>query len=345
MYSFNNDYSEGACPAILERLAEINLEQVAPYGDDHYCQQARERIRSHLGRDSDVFFLTGGTQTNATVIAACLRPHQGVISSDIGHINTHESGAIEATGHKVLLIPSREGKLAPRQIEEAIVAHWNDPTRTHTVQPGMVYLSHPTEVGTLYTKKELTEIAGLCHRHGLLLYLDGARLGCALTSPQSDVALSDLAQLTDLFYIGGTKMGALFGEALVINNPTLSRDFLYQIKQRGGRLAKGWLLGLQFAELFSGDTYFQLARHANAMAEKLSVGIGVLSYGFLAPCVTNQLFPILPDRLLQPLGEKYVFQIWEKIDETRTAIRLVTSWATREEMVDAFLDDLKAMGR
>lgn len=341
IYSFKNDYCYGAHERIMEELFRINREQVNSYGNDEYTEAARTYIRREIRRDSDVYFLAGGTQTNLAMIAATLRPWQGVISADIGHIAGHEAGAIEATGHKVLVLPSKDGKLTADQIYRCIKEHWSDPARTHEVQPGMVYLSHPTEVGTLYSKEELTAISHVCRENSIFLYIDGARLGCALTAATNDLELYELAALTDAFFIGGTKMGGLFGEALVINNPAFSQDFLYVMKQRGGRLCKGWLVGLQFAELFRDGLYYELGRSANAAAERLAQGMRSMGIRFFAPTVTNQLFPILPDDVIKRLAEDYLFISWDKVGR-ETAIRLVTSWATPTEIIDRFLQDLKS---
>lgn len=340
IYSFKNDYCYGAHERILESLCRINREQINSYGNDLYTEEARAHIRREIGRNSDVFFLSGGTQTNLTVCAAFLRPWQGVISADIGHIAGHEAGAIEAAGHKVLALPSKDGKLTANQIRQCIEGHWKDPARTHEVQPGMVYLSHPTEVGTIYSREELASISGVCRENGVLLYVDGARLGCALTAATNDLSMGDIADLSDAFFIGGTKMGGLFGEALVINNLELSRDFLYMMKQRGGRLCKGWLVGLQFAELFRDGLYYELGRYANSTADRLAQGMKNAGIQFFAPTVTNQLFPILPDAVVEKLAEDYLFISWAKT-EGGTAIRLVTSWATPVDIVDRFLADLK----
>ena len=338
MYTFVNDYSEGACEEIIAALTRTNREQTPGYSMDPYCEDARKRILALLDSPvSCVHFLVGGTQANLTVISACLRPHQGVISADSGHINVHESGAIESTGHKVLTIPSPDGKVRSEEVEALITAHFQDANFEHMVQPGMLYLSNPTEVGTIYTKDELTKLYNVCHRHGIPLFMDGARLGCALTCPENDLTLHDLTNLTDAFTIGGTKMGALFGEAVVIQNPALQKDFRYLIKQRGGMFAKGRLLGLQFQALFTDDLYFRLARHANAMAAKLREGLTEKGYPFFVDSPTNQIFPILPKALLEALQEDFAWSFWQAYDETADVIRLCTSWATEESQVDAFL--------
>ncbi|MEG0833496.1 MAG: aminotransferase class I/II-fold pyridoxal phosphate-dependent enzyme [Oscillospiraceae bacterium] len=341
MYSFLNDYSEGAHERIMEALAATNREQTCGYGMDDYCEKARDLIAARLGGDvAGIHFLVGGTQANMTVISAALKAHQGVISAKTGHINAHETGAVEATGHKVLTIETENGKLSAEDVDKLINAHYMDENFEHTVQPGMVYISNPTEIGTIYSKKELTELSCVCAKHKVPLFLDGARLGCALTCDENDLTLADIAHLTDVFYIGGTKMGALFGEAVVIANEEINRDFRYHIKQRGGMLAKGRLLGIQFAALFEDDLYFELARHANVMARKLSDGIRKLGFDFLVDSPTNQLFPIFEKQLIASLSESFVMSVWQTYDDTRDAVRLCTSWATKEAHVDEFLSKL-----
>ena len=345
MYSFANDYSEGCHERILEALARTARTQTGCYGIDTHCERAAQLIARHLKNpESQVHFLVGGTQTNLIVTTLVLRPHQGAVCAATGHINVHESGAIEATGHKVLALPcGPEGKLNARQVDEYIQSHYDDATAEHTVQPGMVYISSPTENGTIYTKQELTELKAVCEKWGVPLYLDGARLGCALASPANDLTLADLAKLTDLFYIGGTKMGALFGEALVINNPAYQKDFRYVMKQRGGMLAKGKLLGIQFEALFEDDLYFELAAKANRQAARLAEGIAALGYDFLVETPANQIFPIFPRRVQEALSDRYSWSFWSRVDEERDAVRLCTSWATPDEMVEQFLADLKAV--
>ncbi len=341
-YSFLNDYSEGAHENIMAAMTASNRVQTVGYGTDEFCDRARRLIAAEIKRpDSQIHFMVGGTQANLTVAAALLRPHQGMISAESGHVSVHESGAIEATGHKVLTIPSPDGKLTAKAVEKLIKTHYDDPTAEHMVQPGMVYVSQPTELGTVYRKQELAELAEVCRRYRIPLYLDGARLGCALTCRGNDLTLPDIAELTDLFYIGGTKMGALFGEALVINRPELGADFRSIIKQRGGMLAKGRLLGIQFETLFTDGLYYKLAQHANDMAERLATGITVLGYSFAAEAVTNQLFPILPKAVLARLDEDFIFSVQSTVDDTHDIIRLCTSWATDADMVEKFLEKLK----
>ncbi|MDO4703905.1 low specificity L-threonine aldolase [Tannerella sp.] len=342
MIRFECDYAEGAHPKILDRLVQTNFEQTKGYGEDGHCEHARQIIRRLCDDDqADVHFLVGGTQTNTTVIASVLRPHQGVISADSGHINVHETGAIEATGHKVLALPAHDGKLSAAQVEEAILAHRNDPNREHTVQPGMVYISQPTECGTLYYKEELQRLSEVCCRYGIPLFIDGARLGYGLEAETNDLTLPDIARLCDVFYIGGTKVGALFGEAVVILTDTLKQDFRYLMKQHGGMLAKGRLLGIQFETLFEDGLYFEISRHAVRMAIKIRDAFAGKGISFLYPSPTNQQFPILNDTQIAALSEKYAFEYWTKVDMHHTAVRFCTSWATREEDVDVLIEDVK----
>lgn len=347
MIYFNNDYSEGCHPKILEVLIRTNSVQTYGYGEDEYCTQAAEKIRALCGReDAAVHFLVGGTQTNLTVIAAALRPHQGVLCADSGHINVHETGAVEATGHKVLGIPSQDGKITAGQVREAVLAHRKDASFEHTVQPKMVYISNPTELGTLYTKAELEALGETCRELGLYLFLDGARLGYGLAAKDNDLTLKDIADCCDVFYIGGTKVGALFGEAVVITNPALKEDFRYLIKQRGGMLAKGRLLGIQFDTLMTDNLYFDISAHAIAMAEKLKSTFEELGVPFLVSVQSNQLFPILPEGALARLAEKYVFSEQCRVDEGHRAVRFCTCWATKEENVRALCRELqKLIGR
>jgi len=345
MIMFNCDYNEGAHPKIIELLEKTNFEQTPGYGEDHYCEKARNLIRKACGRnDIDVHFLTGGTQANLTVISAALRTHQGVLSAHTGHINIHEAGAIEATGHKVLPLPGgSEGKISATAVEGAVRLHWEDETHEHMVQPKMVYISHPTENGALYSKDELLALREVCDRKGLLLFLDGARLGYGLASADTDVTLKDLCRCCDVFYIGGTKVGALFGEAVVITNESLKEDFCYIIKQKGGMLAKGRFLGLQFLALFEDDTYTKIAREADEQAARIARACTGAGFPLLAASPTNQQFPILPDDLIARLSEKYVFSHWERIDSSHCAIRICTSWATRSEDVDELIADIQAL--
>lgn len=344
MIYFNNDYSEGCHEKILEALCLTNLQQTPGYGEDPHCASAAKKIRTLCCReDLAVHFLVGGTQANLTVIDAALRPHQGAVCADSGHINVHETGAVEATGHKVLGLPSSDGKITAAQVEQLVLTHRTDSSFEHTVQPKLVYISHPTELGTLYTRDELEALSGVCHELGLYLFLDGARLGYGLTAPHTDVTLRDIARLCDIFYIGGTKVGALFGEAVVIGEPALAQDFRYLIKQHGAMLAKGRLLGLQFDTLMTDDLYFALGRHANAMASCLRDTLTALGSPFLAKPESNQLFPILPDTVLDDLALRYAFSEQVRVDETHRAVRFCTSWATREENIQALCADLRRL--
>jgi threonine aldolase len=347
MLYFNCDYTEGAHPRILERMLSTNMEQTVGYGEDPYCEKARELIRKECGReDVAVHFLVGGTQANFTVIRSALRPHQGAISAVTGHINAHETGAVEATGHKVLALPSGpEGKLTAAQVEETVKNHWSDETHEHQVQPKMVYISHPTENGALYTLTELEALSKTCKENGLYLFLDGARLGYGLTAQGTDVTMADLARLCDVFYIGGTKCGALFGEAVVIVNPELKPDFRYAIKQNGGMLAKGRLLGIQFLTLFEDGLYYEICHTANQQAYRIADACRNAGFPFFAESITNQQFPIFPNRLLKKLGQKYAYSTWAKVDEDHTAIRLATSWATREVAVEQLIADIQELGK
>lgn len=336
LYSFRNDYSEGANPEILQALEQTNLRQSCGYGTDPICEAARARIRDLCNApEADIHFLVGGTQANALVIESLLRPYEAAICANTGHINVHEAGAVEATGHKVCPVPSPDGKLTPSMVESVLKAHSSE----HMVVPRLVYLSDTTEVGTLYTKSELTALRQLCDVHGLYLFVDGARLASALTSPENDLTLADLAALTDVFYIGGTKNGALFGEAVVMPRPHPA--FRWHMKQRGALLAKGWLLGLQFLTLFQNDLFFANGRHANQMAFRLRDGIEQLGYPFPVPSPSNQQFPVLPNPVIAKLQEMgYEFEIDGIVDEQHTRIRLVTSWATPPSAVEDFLQAL-----
>ena len=338
MIRFTNDYSEGCHPSILEALAATNTEGNPGYSMDPHSAHAHELIRAAIGRpDADVHLLVGGTQTNATAIAAFLRPYEAVIAAVSGHICVHETGAIEATGHKCIACPAENGKLTPAAVRAACAAH----TDEHMVRPRMIYVSQTTEIGTLYPLAPLEALRAVCDALRLYFHRGRARLASGLAA--GGPSLTDLGRLCDAFYIGGTKNGALFGEALVILNPALKPDFRYNIKQRGGMLAKGWLLGVQFEQLFQGNRYVELAAHANALALKLKEGIAALGYTFLCDSVTNQQFPILPDEVVAALGQDFGFEFNCKPDAAHTCIRLVTSWATPEENVDAFLKALAAL--
>ncbi len=345
MIKFDCDYLEGCHPAILDLLVKTNFEQTDGYGCDKYCEKARKLILAACGfagkrrkNVPKVHFLVGGTQTNTTVIASILRPHQGVISAVTGHINVHETGAIESTGHKVMALPSKDGKLTAEQVEKYIESCITDCNYEHIVQPGMVYISFPTENGTIYSKSELSAIYDVCRKYGLPLFIDGARLGYGLAAGENDLTLSEIASLCDVFYIGGTKTGALFGEAVVIVNPELKKDFRCMIKQRGGMLAKGRLLGIQFIALFTDGLYFKLASHAVEAAEKIKTALEAKGVKFLFDSPTNQIFPVFPDEILEKLLKKFSFSFWEKTDGRHTAVRICTSWATKDEDVEKLID-------
>lgn len=338
MILFYSDYLEGCHPEILRRLTETNLEQTPGYSVDKYCNEARAIIKDVCGTpDADVHFLVGGTQTNATVIASVLRPHQGALCASTGHINVHETGAIEHSGHKVLPLEARDGKIDAAQIDAAMQSHFSDPSAEHIVQPGMLYISFPTELGTIYSKQELTEIKQVCSKWDIPLFIDGARLGYGLESSECDVTIKDIAAIADVFYIGGTKQGALFGECVVINRASIKKDFRYCIKQNGGMLAKGRLLGIQFSTLFTDGLYFRIARNADRLAEKLTDALKAKGYSLYAGSPTNQVFPILPLETAERLSVDFGFENWGKVDDTHIATRFCTSWATTDAQIDALI--------
>ena len=342
MIRFESDYLEGALPEVMQALNDTNYAQTPGYGEDEYCEEARALIRERCAApDACVQFLVGGTQANMTVIAAALRPHQAAIAAETGHIAVHETGSIEATGHKVIALPSADGKLAAVQVRECVESHWNDATHEHMAQPALVYISQPTENGTIYSLAELEAISAVCREKGLILFVDGARLGTALVS--SDVTLPDLARLTDVFYIGGTKLGALFGEAVVIMNPSIARDFRYIIKQRGGMFAKGRLLGVQFGALMRDGLYERTAKREVDLAMKLRAAFEARGWPLYYDSPTNQQFPVVPDAALEKLAGKYSFSHWAKVDGTHTAVRFCTSWATKSEDVDRLIADIEAL--
>jgi len=333
MYSFMNDYSEGAHPEVLDMMMKVNLEQNNGYGEDIHTQRAKEYIKKLIKNNNvDIHIIPGGTQTNLLAISSSLRPHECVISADTGHINVHETGAIEATGHKVYTMPNKDGKLTPELIQAVLDIHGDD---EHMVKPKMVYISDTTEIGTVYKKSEIQAIRKICDENDLYLFLDGARMGSALASPHSDMELSDYADLCDIFYIGGTKNGALLGEAFVIINDSLKSDFRYLIKQKGALMAKGFVGGIQFEVLFRDGLFFELGKHANSMSMQIAENLERLGYKFLTEPVSNQLFPILPNKILSDLAKQFVFSVNTKIDAEYTAVRFVTSWATTQESVDA----------
>ncbi|WP_417335823.1 threonine aldolase family protein [Gemmiger sp.] len=350
MLRFECDYGEGAAPAVLDLLQQTNFDQTPGYGEDEYCAKAAAQIRSLCDApDADVHFFVGATQAKLTVIAAALKPWQGVLCADSGHIHVHETGAVEATGHKCLALPGKNGKITARQVRKAVKEHRANASHEHEVQPGMVYISNPTEVGTLYNKEELTELSAACYELGLYLFVDGARMAYGLTSPANDLSLQDYAALCDVFYLGGTKCGALFGEAVVITNDDLKPDFRYCIKQHGGMLAKGRLLGEQFLALLDGEDggetslYFTMARHANEQALHIRAAFEAKGCKVLHDSPTNQQFFALPDEWYAKLTERYAMTHMGKPDKHHTAVRICTSWATKDETVEQLIEDVNAL--
>lgn len=340
MYSFINDYNEIAHPAVMDELNRLAGKRFQGYGTDELCASVAEQLKQRIGRpDADIHFFNGGTITNLTAISHVLRPHQATIAVDSGHIAVHETGAIEATGHKVFTVKSESGKLTPALIEQVLAAH----TDEHCVQPKLVYISNSTEIGTVYRKEELIALRKVCDQHGLLLFMDGARLASGLMSHASDLTIEDIAQLTDIFYIGGTKIGALTGEVLVILNPSLKSDFRFSIKQKGGLQAKGWLLAAQFNALFADDLYFKLGKHLNEMANNLADFFTQQGFEFLAPVESNQVFVILPDELATKLLAHYVLSSMPAPEAGKTCIRLCTSWSTTQQDVDSFISTFNSL--
>ena len=339
MLSFASDYIEGAHPAILQRLIDTNFEKLSGYGDDKYTESAKEKIRAACGcPDADVWFLVGGTQTNQIVIASMLDANEGVVAADTGHVSLHEAGAIEITGHKVMNVPGHEGKIHAADLGAMLEKYYGDDFHEHMVCPGMVYISHPTEYGTLYTKDELTAIRKVCVRYGMPLFLDGARLGYGLMTPGTDLSLEDIAALTDVFYIGGTKVGALCGEAVVFTKHNMPKHFLARVKQRGALLAKGRLTGVQFDTLFTDGLYFSIAKHAIDMSVILRKVFREKGYAFSIDSPTNQVFVIIDDGKAAELSGNVVLNFWERIDETKCVYRFATSWATKEEDIYALAE-------
>ncbi|MBQ9400518.1 MAG: low specificity L-threonine aldolase [Bacteroidales bacterium] len=344
MILFDSDYQEGCLPQILEALAKTNMEQTPGYGLDPYCEKAKDLIREECGTpDAAVHFLVGGTQTNATVVSYILKSYQGAICADTGHINVHETGAVEHTGHKVLVLPSRDGKITATQIDHAMTVHDQDCVKEHTVQPGLVYISFPTECGSIYYKSELEDIHAVCVKWGLPLFIDGARMGYGLCAEDCDVTIKDIAALADAFYIGGTKQGALFGEAVVFRNKDFAPDFRYSIKQNGAMLAKGRLLGIQFEVLFTDGLYYKASREADRKAMRIRDAFRKKGITFLVDSTTNQQFPILNEKQMASLAVKFSFEQWQKLDAGRCAARFCTSWATTDEAVDQLISEIKKL--
>ncbi|MDR0889767.1 MAG: aminotransferase class V-fold PLP-dependent enzyme [Oscillospiraceae bacterium] len=336
MLSFENDYTMGAHPQVLQRLIDSNFDPQPGYGNDRYCAAAKEKIAALCDcSDAQVHFLVGGTQTNALIIRALLKSYEGVIAASTAHIAVHEAGAVEATGHKVLTLPEHDGKIRPEEVQAYIDRFYQDASHTHMVYPGMVYISHPTELGTLYSKRELQKLSEICRNNGLSLFLDGARLGYGLASKQTDVRLADIAQLCDVFSIGGTKVGALCGEAVVFPKNNTPRHFLTMVKSHGALLAKGRLLGLQFDALFTDGLYFAISAHAIEMAEKLKALFTEKGYRFAWQSPTNQQFFVFENAEIERLREQVRFDLWERIDDTQTVVRFATSWATQDSDIAA----------
>ena len=335
MLSFESDYTIGAHEKILNRMQEINMEQQKGYGTDKICESAKEKIRKACEcEEAQVYFLVGGTQTNSIVISTMLERYEGVVAAQTGHVRLHEAGAIEYTGHKVQEIPGHDGKIDVRELSGFLKIFWEDGNHEHMVFPGMVYISHPTEYGTLYSLKELKEISEVCGEYGIPLYMDGARLGYGLTSEDTDVTLPDIARYCDAFYIGGTKVGALFGEAVVFTKKNMPKYFMTMVKQQGALLAKGWLLGLQFDTLFTNNLYYEISKNAIDTAKLLKEGFRKKGYKFFIDSPTNQQFIIMENEVMERLRSKVAFSFWEKYDENRTVVRFATSWATKREDVE-----------
>ena len=343
MIRFESDYTQGAVPEIIERLAATNMEMSPGYGEDEYCESAREKIRKEINMpDADVHFLVGGTQTNLTFIASAIKPYQGVICADTGHIHVHETGSIEACGHKLLTLPHTDGKISAEQVAALNDSHYADPTFEHMVQPGMVYISQPTENGTLYSRAELTALSEVCRERGLTLYMDGARLGYALACKENDLTMADIANLCDAFYIGGTKVGALFGEALVITNESCKKDFRYMMKQKGAMLAKGRLLGLQFDTLFTDGLYYRISENAASLAEKIRDAFERKGIELFFDSPTNQQFPLLTKEQYDTLAKDFVFCDWGMADG-KYVVRFCTSWATDEKDVEKLVRAIETL--
>ena len=346
MLLFHNDYNEMCHPAVMQYMMNCQNSQFDGYGMDECCNRAADKIRTLCKKqDAAVHFLVGGTQTNLTVIAAALRPHQAAIGAVSAHINVHETGAIEATGHKVIGLPSEDGKITAQQVETLVIEHRQDAAFEHVAQPKLVYISDSTELGTIYSLAELEAISAVCRKYGLYLFVDGARLGYALAAADNDVTLADLARLCDVFYIGGTKVGAMIGEAVVISNSVIAEDFRYIVKQRGAMLAKGWLLGLQFDALMTDDLYMNISAHADALADRIRATLKELGYQLYVGGTTNQIFPVLPDVLLERLAEKFTFSEQVRVNDTHRVVRFCTSWATKPEAVDALCRELVALSK
>ena len=335
MLSFDCDYVAGAHPKVLQKLVETNMESLNGYGEDVYCKSAREKIKKACScENADVCFLVGGTQANLVIISSLLDSYEGVISADTGHINGHEAGAVEYTGHKILALPNHKGKIFSEEIEKYLKTFYGNDSHSHMIFPGMVYISHPTEYGTIYSKNELEKIYEVCKKYKIPLFIDGARLGYGLMSKESDLTLPDIAKLCDVFYIGGTKVGALCGEAVVFTKNNTPKNFVTKIKQHGALLAKGRLLGVQFDALFSDNLYFEVSKHAIEMAEKLKSVLKEKGYQFFLESPTNQQFIILGNKKMDELRKNISFCFWEKYYEEHSVVRFATSWSTKEEDIE-----------
>lgn len=344
MIHIDNDYTHGAHPAIFERLIETNYEATTGYGTDRFTENAIQLIKKAIGReDIAVHLLSGGTQTNIVAIASSLRPFHGVVTADSGHINNLEAGAIEAVGHRMLTIPSEDGKIYANEVKALADDYWNDKSNFHRIQPGMVYISHPTETGTLYSKQELTELRQVCDKNGMLLFMDGARLGYGLAAETNDLTLADITELCDIYYFGGTKIGAMFGEALIIPNEDLKYGVKTVIKQKGGLLAKGRALGIQFEILFKDDLYLELSRHAVDQAKRIKEAFLEKGIRLRYEAFTNQVFPILNSEQLKQLENKYVMLHFDTADNGNEVIRICTSWATDSKMIDELVKDIQSL--
>ena len=344
MLSLESDYIKGAHEKILERLCEINMEPQPGYGSDRYCEQAGEKIKAACGcPDAEVFFLAGGTQTNAVVIDSMIQSFEGVVAADSGHVSIHEAGAVEFTGHKVLTIPGKDGKIQPENLRTFLEDFWKDGNHEHMVLPGMVYLSYPTEFGTLYSLRELEDISEICKKYQIPLYLDGARLGYGLMSRECDLTLQDIARICDVFYIGGTKVGALFGEAVVFPKHNTPKHFINRIKQHGALFAKGWLMGVQFDVLFTDGLYFEISKKAVELAQQMKEGFAQRGYEFFIDSPTNQQFIVLENKEMERLKEKVKFSFWEKCDDSHTAVRFAASWAATESEIRELFEILDEM--
>ena len=344
MIRFNNDYSQTAHDEVLRYISSNLNVQNPGYGTDGYCEAAAEMIRKKCCcKHAAVHFLVGGTQANLVLISAALRPHHAILATQSAHIHVHETGAIEATGHKIISLPSKDGKITAQQVYTEVMQQRTSADAEHFAKPKMVYISNPTEYGTLYSYNELKKLSDICKELDLFLYMDGARLGYGLTAEGNDVELHHIAALCDAFYIGGTKVGAMFGEAVVICNPVIAEDFRYIMKQRGGMLAKGWLLGMQFCALFEDDLYFKIASSANSFADQIRQCLLELGHSLFLPGKTNQIFAVLPNALLRVLDENFSYSFWEKFDDTHSVVRFCTSWATSEEDVRALCNELKRL--